>query len=169
MGASISRPRCFPNSSRTDLVEMVHVIECALQSEGIVSKVTAEIDGRACSRARRRLRTSLGSKTEWWLRECRPSPACPRNLIVLAIEEKLDRPVELAEIKLEDGACKLLLVSVRPATGVRRRRCREQSAPLYDAVASIPSGSHVALSGFAITRCTMAFRARGRPRRASRA
>jgi acyl CoA:acetate/3-ketoacid CoA transferase alpha subunit len=28
---------------------------------------------------------------------------------------------------------------------------------LYDAVASIPSGSHLALSGFAITRCTMAF------------
>jgi hypothetical protein len=31
-------------------------------------------------------------------------------LIVLAIEEKLDLPVELAEIKLEDGVCKLLLV-----------------------------------------------------------
>jgi hypothetical protein len=29
---------------------------------------------------------------------------------VLAIEEKLDRPVELAEIKLADGACQLLLV-----------------------------------------------------------
>jgi len=28
---------------------------------------------------------------------------------------------------------------------------------LTDAVASIPSGSHIALSGFAITRCTMAF------------
>ena len=30
---------------------------------------------------------------------------------------------------------------------------------LSEAVASIPSGSHVALSGFAITRCTMAFAA----------
>jgi glutaconate CoA-transferase subunit A len=30
-------------------------------------------------------------------------------------------------------------------------------ASLSEAVASIPSGSHVALSGFAITRCTMAF------------
>jgi len=30
-------------------------------------------------------------------------------------------------------------------------------ATLSEAVASIPSGSHVALSGFAITRCTMAF------------
>ena len=30
-------------------------------------------------------------------------------------------------------------------------------APLNEAVASIPPGSHIALSGFAITRCTMAF------------
>jgi hypothetical protein len=29
---------------------------------------------------------------------------------VLAIEEKLDRPAELAEIKLEDGACHVLIV-----------------------------------------------------------
>jgi hypothetical protein len=28
----------------------------------------------------------------------------------LAIEERLDRPVELAEIKTEEGACQLLLV-----------------------------------------------------------
>jgi acyl CoA:acetate/3-ketoacid CoA transferase alpha subunit len=30
-------------------------------------------------------------------------------------------------------------------------------ATLAEAVASIPSGAHVALSGFAITRCNMAF------------
>ena len=39
-----------------------------------------------------------------------PFTCVPANLIVLAIEAKLDRPVELAEIKLEDGACQLLLV-----------------------------------------------------------
>jgi hypothetical protein len=43
----------------------------------------------------------------------------PANLIVLAIEDKLDRPVELAEIKLEDGACQVLLVlfEQRPVLG----------------------------------------------------
>jgi hypothetical protein len=39
-----------------------------------------------------------------------PFTCLPANLIVLAIEEKLDRPVELAEIKLVEGACQLLLV-----------------------------------------------------------
>ena len=35
----------------------------------------------------------------------------------------------------------------------------DKTTTLSEAVASIPSGSHVALSGFAITRCTMAFAA----------
>ena len=39
-----------------------------------------------------------------------PFVCMPANLIVLAINEKLDRPVELAEIKLQEGSCQLLLV-----------------------------------------------------------
>ena len=42
--------------------------------------------------------------------ETKPFTCVPANLIVLAIEEKLDRPAELAEIKLEDGACHVLIV-----------------------------------------------------------
>ncbi len=38
-----------------------------------------------------------------------PLACMPANLIVLAIEEKLDRPAELAEIKLENGACQVLI------------------------------------------------------------
>jgi hypothetical protein len=34
----------------------------------------------------------------------------PANLIVLSIEEKLDLPAELADIKLEEEACHILLV-----------------------------------------------------------
>jgi hypothetical protein len=34
----------------------------------------------------------------------------PANLIVLAMDEKLNRPAELAEIKLEEGACQVLIV-----------------------------------------------------------
>ena len=43
-------------------------------------------------------------------KEVEPFTCVPANLIVLAIEEKLDRPAELAEIKLEDGACNILIV-----------------------------------------------------------
>ncbi len=39
-----------------------------------------------------------------------PFTCVPANLFALAIEEKLDRPVELAEVKLEDEACNILLV-----------------------------------------------------------
>jgi hypothetical protein len=39
-----------------------------------------------------------------------PFTCVPANLIVLAIEEKLDRPVELAEVKIDNGTCHLLLV-----------------------------------------------------------
>jgi hypothetical protein len=39
-----------------------------------------------------------------------PFTCIPANLVVLAIEAILDRPVELAEIKVQDGACQLLLV-----------------------------------------------------------
>ena len=42
--------------------------------------------------------------------ETKPFTCIMANLIVLAIEEKLDRPAEMAEIKLEDGACHLLLI-----------------------------------------------------------
>jgi hypothetical protein len=39
-----------------------------------------------------------------------PFTCIPANLVVLAIEEILDQPVELAQIEVEDGVCHLLLV-----------------------------------------------------------
>lgn len=39
-----------------------------------------------------------------------PCVCLPANLVVLAIENMLGCPVELAEIKLEDGACQLTLI-----------------------------------------------------------
>jgi hypothetical protein len=43
-------------------------------------------------------------------KEIEPFTCVPANLIVMALEEKLDVPVELAEIKVVDGSCQLLLV-----------------------------------------------------------
>jgi hypothetical protein len=42
--------------------------------------------------------------------ETKPFTCVPANLIVLAMDEKLNRPAELAEIKLEEGACQVLIV-----------------------------------------------------------
>jgi len=48
-----------------------------------------------------------------------PFTCVPANLIIMGIEDKLNRQVELAEIKCENGVCQLLLVVFdRPAAVV---------------------------------------------------
>jgi hypothetical protein len=80
-----------------------------LQNEGIVANVSY-------SREERLLRVSVKGcihrpvEERMLAKGVEPFTCIPANLIVLAIEEKLDIPVELAEIKVEDGACQLLLV-----------------------------------------------------------
>jgi len=54
-------------------------------------------------------------------KEVEPLTCVPANLIVLAIEERLDIPVELAEIKMEAGACNLLLVLFEKRPSLIRR------------------------------------------------
>jgi hypothetical protein len=39
-----------------------------------------------------------------------PFTCLPVNLVVLAVEELWDKPVELAEVKVEQGTCRLLVV-----------------------------------------------------------
>jgi hypothetical protein len=88
---------------------MVRTIEGALQEKGIVSRVSVERDDRL-------LRVQIEGcahrlvEDRLVAHETRPFTCVPANLIVLAIEEKLDRPAELAEIKLIDGACHILIV-----------------------------------------------------------
>ena len=96
----------LPSSEIDAILEMVQSV---LKQDGITGKVSyareerllrVRVEGCAHRPVEDRL-VSLGVE---------PFTCLPANLIVLAIEEKLDRPVELAEIKLEDGACQLLLV-----------------------------------------------------------
>ena len=48
-----------------------------------------------------------------------PFTCVPANLIIMGIEEKLNRQVELAELKCENGVCQLLLIVFdRPASVV---------------------------------------------------
>jgi hypothetical protein len=88
---------------------MILTIEAALKEMGIVSRVSSERDGRML---RVRIEGCAHRPIENRLLEyeTKPFTCVPPNLIVLAIEEKLDRPAELAEIKLEDGACNVLVV-----------------------------------------------------------
>jgi hypothetical protein len=91
------------------LDDILHAIEEVLRKEGIVSKVTFNNEERM-------LRVQVEGCVHRPVEErmmaygVEPFTCLPINLVVLAIEELWDRPAELAEIKVEQGACHLLVV-----------------------------------------------------------
>ena len=109
VGREFFNSHCLPRLQSTEIEDMIQTIEAALQEMGVVSRVSSERDGRML---RVRIEGCAHRPVEERLLEygTKPFTCVPANLIVLAIEEKLDRPAELAEIKLEDGACNILIV-----------------------------------------------------------
>ena len=109
VGREFFKANCLPHLQSAEIDDMLRVVESALKNKGIVSQVSATHDGRLL---RVRIEGCAHRMVEDKLvaQETKPFTCVPANLIVLAIEEKLDRPAELAEIKLEDGACHVLIV-----------------------------------------------------------
>jgi hypothetical protein len=118
IGREYFKNKCLPLLQSSDIDQIIHSIEGVLLSEGIVGKVSYTREDRMF---RLRMEGCVHRKVEDRMvsLNIEPFTCMPANLIVLAIEEKLDCPVELAEIKLEDGACQLLLVlfAQRPTLG----------------------------------------------------
>jgi len=98
-----------PLLDTAEVDEILKQIQGVLQSEGIVTDISYD-------REERLLKVSVKGcihrpvEERMLAKGIEPFTCIPANLIVLAIEEKLDIPVELAEIKMEEGVCKLLLV-----------------------------------------------------------
>jgi hypothetical protein len=98
-----------PLLQSTEVEDILEKISGVLQDEGIVADVSY-------SKEERLLRVGVKGcihrpvEERMLAKSVEPFTCVPANLIVLAIEEKLDIPVELAEIKVEEGACQLLLV-----------------------------------------------------------
>ena len=101
--------KCRPRIQAQELEPVLHAIEEILCEEGIVQSISHEVDGKLL---RLKVDGCLHLPVEQRLvaKGVEPFTCVPANLVVLAIEETLDRPVELAEIKVEDGACHLVLV-----------------------------------------------------------
>ena len=93
--------------------QIVDAIGKILKDEGIVASITQEQDDRL---VRVRVQGCLHHDIEQRLvaKGVEPFTCVPANLVVMAIEEAMDRPVELAEIKVGDGSCELLLVLFDP-------------------------------------------------------
>ncbi len=109
VGREFFREKLLPQIQSSELEHILQVVVDILQSEGIAGKVSYEKEDRL-------LRVSVEGCVHRQVEEkmvaldIEPFTCIPANLIVLALEEKLDRPVELAEIKLDQGGCQLLLV-----------------------------------------------------------
>ena len=118
VGREYFQEKCLPRIRSSELEHILDTIKNVLEEAGIASKVSYSSEDRML---RVRVEGCLHRQVEdrMTARGIEPFTCVPANLIVLAIEEKLDRPVELAEIKLEDGACQLLLVLFdrRPTLG----------------------------------------------------
>ena len=101
--------RCLPKIKSQDVETIVETVERILEEEGIVAGISHEVDDRLL---RLKVQGCLHQKVEERMvaKGIEPFTCIPANLIVLAIEEILDRPVELAEIKVEDEVCHLMLV-----------------------------------------------------------
>ncbi len=118
VGREHFQSKVLPQIKSSEIPEMIRTIECALQGEGVVASVAAQEDGRL-------LRVSVKGCVHRAVEErmgkfgIPPFTCVPANIIAFAIEEKLNRPVELAEIKVEDGACNLLLVLFEPRSTVK--------------------------------------------------
>ncbi len=93
----------------SSVTEIATAIGKILKDEGIVASLTPEQDDRLL---RIHIEGCLHHEIEQRLaaKGVEPFTCVPANLVVMAIEEAMDRPVELAEIKVGDGSCDLLLV-----------------------------------------------------------
>jgi hypothetical protein len=100
--------KCLPRIESREVEPIIETIEQVMREEGIVVGISHEIDGQLL---RLKVQGCLHEKVEQRLvaKGVEPFTCVPANLVVLAIEQILDRPVELAEIQIEDGACHMLL------------------------------------------------------------
>lgn len=109
IGREFYKENCLPQIKSADVDEIIHMIGQVLKEKGIVSKVSYLVEDRLF---RVTVEGCIHKKIEEDMvsKGIEPFTCIPANLIVLAIEEKLDRPVELAEIKVEEDGCHLLLI-----------------------------------------------------------
>lgn len=101
--------KCLPRIQTREVEPIIEVVEQVLREEGIIAEVSHRLEDKLL---RIQVRGCLHVPVEQRLisRGVEPFTCIPANLVVLAIEEVLDRPVELAEIRVEEGVCNLLLV-----------------------------------------------------------
>ena len=109
IGRKYYQDQVRPLIQSAELEHILITVQEILQKDGITGQVSYDREGRLLRVTVDRC-IHLQVEERMTARGIEPFTCVPANLIVLAIEEKLDRPVELAEIKTEKNTCHLLLV-----------------------------------------------------------
>jgi hypothetical protein len=109
VGRQYFQEKIRPRIQTAEVDEICRTVERTITEDGIAAQASHDEQDRML---RVRVEGCVHRPVEEALlaQGIEPFTCVPGNLIALALEEKLDRPVELAEVKLEDGACQLLLV-----------------------------------------------------------
>jgi hypothetical protein len=109
IGQQYFKDKVLPHLNTNEVENILRTIGEVLVSEGIAAKVAYSSEDRLL---RVQVEGCIHRQVEERMIEkgIEPFTCVPANVIVLAIEEKLDIPVELAEIKVSEGKCELLLV-----------------------------------------------------------
>ena len=118
IGQEYFNEKVLPILESSEIEKILPKIEEVLKSEGIAAQLSYSKEDRLL---RVQIKGCIHRPVEERMiaKGIEPFTCVPANLIVLAIENKLDIPVELAEIKVEEGICQLLLVlfEKRPVLG----------------------------------------------------
>jgi hypothetical protein len=109
IGRDYLRDKCLPQIKSKSLNDIIETIGRILQEEGIAENVSHEKDERLLHlQVQGCLHQSVEKKM--LNHGIEPFTCIPANILALAIEETLGYQVELSEIKIEDGNCRMLLV-----------------------------------------------------------
>jgi len=109
VGRQYFTEKVLPLLKSNEVEHILQTIDEILKTEGIAAKVSYEAEERLL---RVQIQGCIHRQVEerMMAKGVEPFTCVPANVIALAIEEKLDIPVELAEIKVSEGVCELLLV-----------------------------------------------------------
>lgn len=109
VGREFFLEKCLPLIKSEDVDHILEIISGVLQDENIAESATSSSEDRLL---KVQVEGCIHLQVEEKLIEhgVEPFTCVPANLIALAIEDKLDKPVELAEVKIENGTCNIQLV-----------------------------------------------------------
>jgi hypothetical protein len=109
IGQQYFKDKVLPQIQSNEVEQILDVVGNVLKNDGLLEEFSYTIEERLL---RVQIKGYIHLQVDEKMSEMgiEPLASVPGNLVALAIEEKLDVPVELAEIKVTEGVCELLLV-----------------------------------------------------------